>query len=60
MADFASTKQNSSFELWFEQLQIFAELNGDVAGEKADWVQAYEAGMAVDSAYYEAFGDSDD
>ena len=51
MADFASTKQNSSFELWFEQLQILAELNGDVAGEK---------GMAVDSAYYEAFGDSDD
>lgn len=60
MADFASTKKNASFELWFEQLQLLAELNGDYAGDKADWVNTYEAGTAVDSAYYEAFGDSDD
>lgn len=34
MADFASTNKNASFEAWFEQLCLMAEINGENAGDK--------------------------
>lgn len=60
MADFASTKKNATFDQWFEQLQLMTEIWGDYVGDQDDWFQTYEAGMAVEAAYYEEFGGDDD
>ncbi|MBQ0600776.1 hypothetical protein J7S78_13345 [Klebsiella oxytoca] len=60
MADFASTNKNASFEAWFEQLCLMAEIHGDNAGDKSNWEGIYQAGTPVDSAYYDAFGGDDD
>lgn len=57
MADFSSTKRNSSFEEWFEQYQSIAELNGynpDFLDEDEAF-QAYESMKQVADAFYDNF-----
>lgn len=56
MVDFVSTKSTASFEEWFEQVALMAEINGHNAGDKSRWEVSYNAGMPVDVAYYDTFG----
>lgn len=57
MADFSSTKRTASFEEWFEQYQLIAELNGynpDFLDEDEAF-QAYESMKQVTDAFYDNF-----
>lgn len=57
MADFSSTKRNTTFDEWHEQLMCYAELRGDSAADAEAWRDDYEAGKTPADAYHDEWGD---
>lgn len=57
MADFSSTKRTATFEEWFEQYQLIAELNGYDPNflDEDEACQAYESMKQVADAFYDNF-----
>ena len=57
MADFSSTKRTATFEEWFEQYQLIAELNGynpDFLDEDEAY-EGYQQMKQVADAFYDNF-----
>lgn len=44
MADFSSTKKDSTFEEWYEALTEYADLRGESVADKEVWREDYDAG----------------
>lgn len=57
MADFSSTKKNSTFKEWHEQLSDYAELRSGCAADSEAWREDYEAGKTPVEAYCDEWGD---
>jgi len=57
MADFSSTKANSTFEEWHEQLSDYAEITGGSAADAEAWREDYDAGKTPIDAYWDEWGD---
>lgn len=58
MADFSSTKRNSTFKEWHEQLMDYADLRGGSAADADAWVDDYEAGKTPVDAYCDEWGEA--
>ncbi|WP_225182148.1 hypothetical protein [Pectobacterium aroidearum] len=57
MTDFASTKRNSTFAEWHDQLQMYAECRGGSAADAEAWREDYDAGKNPVDAYCDEWGD---
>lgn len=54
--DFASTKRNTTFEEWHEQLCCYADLRGESAADADAWRDDYEAGKTPIDAGCDEWG----